>query len=399
MTFPVSYDDDNILFGDPADQKTLILSQAGLAYDTELFFESVVGVSAPAFIWMEGELIKVTGVNLDSLDVERDPAIAISHTTGMAGFIVIAAEHLNILRDRALATQKYQGLLGNDADKPASPQPTEVYIAIDTEKVYACIIAGQWSLLGGAKSHADTLIEGATDDHPQYYTDTRLTAWHDSLTGQHVTDGDNHDHRYGGGAGRVKTATVATLPNKGVGYIRLTTDTGELYIGTGATTWLAITGAPSGAIIMLQEADAALYGGACPPGWSRYTALDGKFPKGAPSGVSSPLNSGGASTHYHVYSQVPAHTHSVPQLDATSDSSGNHSHSFAFATLASGTGIGSQGAASAGDPVATSQDGTHTHTFSYPLMTTGSSGGSASANSSTVSSLPPYKEVVFCKKD
>ena len=340
MTFPASYDDDNILFGDLVDQRTLILSQGCLAADTELFFESVLGISAPTFLWMEGELIKVTGVNVDSLDVERDPSTATSHVAATAGFVVIAAEHLNILRDRAIATQKYQGLIGNDADKPASPQVTEVYIALDTQKVYACLTAGQWSLLGGVTAHADTLREGETDNHSQYYTDSRLTAWHDSLSGQHVTDGDNHDHRYGGGAGRVKTATVATLPNKGVGYIRLTTDTGELFLGTGATSWVAITGAPSGAIIMLQEADAALYGGACPPGWSRYTAMDGNFPKGAPSGVTSPLNSGGSLTHYHAYTQVPAHTHSVPQMDATSDSSGNHSHSFAFSTLASGTGGG-----------------------------------------------------------
>jgi len=36
---------------------------------------------------------------------------------------------------------------GNDADKPASPEVGDVYIATDTDKVYKCISAGTWSLI------------------------------------------------------------------------------------------------------------------------------------------------------------------------------------------------------------------------------------------------------------
>ena len=67
--------------------------------------------------------------------------------------------------------------------------------------------------------------------------------------------------------------------------------------------------------MMLQESDLPLYSNNCPPGWTRYTAMDGKFPKGAPAGIVTPLNSGGATTHTHTYSQVPAHTHSIAQID------------------------------------------------------------------------------------
>jgi hypothetical protein len=94
-------------------------------------------------------------------------------------------DHFNILRDRAVETQKYQGLVGLDAAKPASPAVSEVYIATDTNKVYVCVVAGQWSLLGGATSHADVQREGETDDHAQYYNDARLTAWH--MPGQDST--------------------------------------------------------------------------------------------------------------------------------------------------------------------------------------------------------------------
>ncbi len=399
MTF-YNYDTDALLYGDLADQKTLILNKPCTSEETELFFETVVGVSAPTFIRMEDELILVSQTKASSLMVTRDPSQAMPHVIGTAAYVVIAAQHLNILRDRAIEVQKCQGLVGNDADKPADPDIAEVYIALDTHKVYVCLTDGVWSLLGGATTHADVLREGESDDHLQYFTSDRLADWHNSLPGEHVTDGDNHDHSRGAGAGRVQIATSETLPgDKAVGSVRLATDTSELFIANTPGAWVAITGAPSGAVVMLTEADAASYGGACPPGWSRYVAMDGRFPKGAPSGISSPLNSGGVATHYHTYSQIPAHTHSIPAMNVTTPSDGSHSHNFPFSTLASGTGIASQTSATASDMRETSSGGAHTHTFTYPAFSTGSSGGSASANSSTASSLPPYAEVIFCKKD
>jgi hypothetical protein len=399
MTFPATYDDDNTLYGDLADQKSLVLRAGCTSLDTHLLVESTAGVTAPTFLRFGNEIAKVTTINPASIDVIRDPAAAASHTVGDALYMVVTAEHLNVLRDRAIETQKYQGLVGVDADKPSSPEVSEVYIATDTEKVYVCLVAGQWSLLGGAKSHADVQRDGETDDHPQYYTQSRLTAWHGSLGGEHVTDGDDHDHRYGEGACRVRTASAATLPNKGVGYVRLATDTSELFIGTGASTWVAITGAPSGAIMMLQESDLPLYNNNCPPGWTRYTELDGNFPRGATAGVTSPLLSGGATSHTHTYSQVPAHTHSIAQIDITTSSNGSHSHKYDYQSGSSGTGLSLTGSASSSSTVTTNSGGSHTHTITVPAATTGASGSVSTGTSSSASSLPPYKEVVFCKKD
>ena len=399
MTFPLSYDDKNDLLGDLADQKTLVLRASCTNTDTTLLFETVVGVDVPTWMRLGDELVYVTSVTANSAEVLRDPETATSHDVGEAAYLVITAEHLNIIRDRAIETQKYQGLIGDDADKPASPAVSEVYIALDTEKVYVCVVAGQWSLLGGARSHPDVQREGETDNHAHYYTQARLDAWHNSLGGEHVTDGDDHDHRYGEGAGRVKTATSATLPNKGVGYIRLATDTSELFIGTGAASWVAITGAPSGAIMLMQESDVASYGNACPPGWSRYTPLDGKFPKGAPAGQYSPLGTGGATTHTHTYSQVPAHAHTIPQMNTTTGGNGGHDHTFVFQSGSSGSGLSLTTSSSSSGSVSTGSGGDHTHTINYAATNTESSGGVASATSSAASSMPPYKEVVFCKKD
>jgi hypothetical protein len=398
MTFPTSYDDDSTLIGDLADQKTLILRAPCTNVDTLLRFETIVGVSVPTYIRLGNELIYMTGSSDNNATVVR-PGNATAHNTGDSAFIVLTAEHLNILRDRSIETQKYQGLVGLDASKPAVPEVTEVYVATDTQRVYVCLVAGQWSLLGGATSHADLLLNGETDDHSQYFTQDRLTAWHGTIGGDHVTDGDNHDHRYGTGAARVKTATAATLPNKGVGYVRLATDTSELFIGTGATTWIAITGAPSGAIMIMQQADLALYSNNCPPGWTRYTALDGRFPKGAPAGIITPLNSGGASTHTHTYSQVSAHSHTIADQTFNTSSDGSHKHTFTFQSGSSGSGLSLTASSSASSSVSTGSGGSHSHSITFPATTTATAGSVSTATSSAASSMPPYQEVVFCKKD
>ncbi len=397
MSFPTSYDDDSTLLGDLQDQKNLVLNFPCADVDTRLFFESIAEVSVPTYLRIQNELIRVTGLDEgdQSLTVVRGAGAA-NYLKGETASMVVVGEHLTTVRDRAVVTQKYQGLVGLDAAKPASPEVSMIYIATDTKKVYACTTSGVWSLLGGATTHADVQREGETDDHAQYFTLARLLAWHNAIVGEHVTDGDNHDHRYGG-VSRIATGTVGALGNKSVGHIRLATDTGELYLSQGSAVWVSVTGAPSGAIAVLLEADAAIYGGACPPGWSRYAALDGKYPKGLPSGGTTP-GTGGTGTHTHTYTQVPAHVHTIPAMNPTSGSGGSHSHSFAFSTLASGTGIAST-VYSGGGSVSTSSGGSHTHTFTYPAGNTASAGGGASGTSSSVSTEPPYQEVIFCKKD
>jgi hypothetical protein len=112
-----------------------------------------------------------------------------------------------------------------------------------------------------------------------------------------------------------------------------------------------------------------------PAGFTRETALDGKYPKGAPN-ATEPNQTGGASTHTHT---SPAHSHTLA----------DHSHSgrtdWAARTADETTGSGS-------GPL----DQDHYHNFNFA----GRSGGTTSADAvtySAVSNEPPYYTVIFIK--
>ena len=169
----------------------------------------------------------------------------------------------------------------------------------------------------------------------------------------------------------------------------------------------------------------AMFAGACPNGWTRYTALDGRFPKGAPSGVTSPLNTGGSTTHSHGYSQVPSHSHTVPSGGShghTMQSAGGHGHTvpsggahYHVLTIKDSSGGGNR--AEAGQDTgsiyttSTNTDGSHGHTVNSNgshAHTVDSGGahthttnaaGVASPTTNSANGEPPYKEVVFCQKD
>jgi hypothetical protein len=102
-------------------------------------------------------------------------------------------------------------------------------------------------------------------------------------------------------------------------------------------------GVPSGAIILWT-------GSSCPSAWSRFTALDGRFPRGA----STYGGTGGAETHAHSYSGT---------------SGGSNSSARGTAPTLSGdyTPPG------------------HAHTYS--------------GNTDSASNLPPYLNIIFCQKD
>lgn len=109
---------------------------------------------------------------------------------------------------------------------------------------------------------------------------------------------------------------------------------------------------------------------ACPAGWTRLTALDDKFPRGA----SSYGGTGGSSTHSHTGGGT-AHTHSV----------GGHTHTMRNTALGGGGSLSFMGIS--GNSQLTGLGGS-----GY----TGSGGG---ATISTSSHTPPYVDVVFCIKD
>ncbi len=110
-----------------------------------------------------------------------------------------------------------------------------------------------------------------------------------------------------------------------------------------------------------------------PAGWSRYTALDGKFPKA--SGAESAEATGGATTHTHTSS---SHTHAIAA----------HTHTFT-------TGARSNHAANRA-PTGLLSRKEHTHTGTSGAASGGTTDGTA-VTYAAFSNNPPYYEVIFIK--
>lgn len=329
-------------------------------------------------------------------------------------FLSLSGQHLNLLRDATMSAQQYLGLVGTDAGKEATPDQNKVYVASDTEKLYLATVASAWEWSGNRDNHAD--LEDITDPdaHTQYHTDGRALTWHNGLTGGHVIDGDTHDHGISTtlGAGRVQAGVSASRSGTPTyeREIYYETDNGLLYISKGSagpSDWVRITGAPAGGIVAFLEADiTSLYGGACPPGWSRFTALDDRFARGAPTGVTSPLNTGGSSgTHDHDYSWVAAHTHTVPSPSPiTTTTDGEHLHYYPTEGAGGGTALELQGA-SGSQLQDTADAGIHVHTLTIPAhgsnatkRSSDDAGGITPATTDTAGNMPAFQEVIFCEK-
>lgn len=114
-----------------------------------------------------------------------------------------------------------------------------------------------------------------------------------------------------------------------------------------------------------------------PDGFSRYTALDDKYPKGTADGV-NPGTTGGAETHTH---SSPSHSHSVSA----------HTH-----TGTTTTDKHEDGGTDANDNDL--WNGSHYHSFSVSSITS-QSVGSVSVTYSAYSNHPPYYEVIFIQAD
>ncbi len=139
---------------------------------------------------------------------------------------------------------------------------------------------------------------------------------------------------------------------------------------------------PSGMIAMFDTS--------CPSGWTRFTALDNRFPYGGASYGAA----GGSATHTHgagSYSAASAGDHQ--HMTNTRYMPGNNYVGIGTAPFGQGsTGwgcVGSVGGISSSfcgsNWDLTSSAGDHTH--------------SIAGTSGSASSLPPYVTVVWCKKD
>ena len=77
--------------------------------------------------------------------------------------------------------------------------------------------------------------------------------------------------------------------------------------GLQASEIASLGGVPLGTIILWS-------GSSCPSGWSRFTALDGRFPRGAATYGAT----GGSSTHSHTYSGTTSRAHFTDEAYARS---------------------------------------------------------------------------------
>lgn len=207
-------------------------------------------------------------------------------------------------------------------------------------------------------------IAKVSDLHPQSHTlASHSSKAHSELTG--VTSGQHHaqlhgsSHQWGGGDAIRLDNLAATEDNTDLNAT--TTKHGLLLkLGGGILNFLRADGAwavpqiaagvPSGLI--------AIFDAACPDGWTRVSAFDSKFLRGyATYGVV-----GGSVQHRH------SHDHPQDSVDQCGD----------YMEVESGFGEEVAGPA-------------HDHTFNLAAMQSSYATGN--------DHLPPYINVVFCKKD
>ncbi len=419
---PTAYDDDSSLLGDLIDQRNFQLQASINASDTTIPVSGNLGdINLPAYIAFvddTGELFyceTIAGDNKSFTGVTRGArgTLAQSHTAAAAMKLVFSGQHLDMMKEGTIAAQQYLGLAGTDASKAATPDLNEVYVATDTEKVHIATVAETWEWSGNRDDHADLDDLNDASIHTQYHNDGRALTWHDGLTGGHVTGGDSHTHGLtdAAGAGRVQAGVAASRSGTPTyeREIYYETDTEILYIAkdtSGPSDWVQIVGAPAGQISPFLEADiTSLYGGACPPGWTRFTALDDKYARGAPTGVTSPLNTGGGLTHSHEYTEVAAHTHTVPSVPVAMSGVGTHNHYWLKEGSSSTQAMNySQNSETGSSDV--DYAGIHQHSMTIPAhdttsakRTSDNAAGIATGTTSTESNVPSYQEVIFCEKD
>jgi hypothetical protein len=125
---------------------------------------------------------------------------------------------------------------------------------------------------------------------------------------------------------------------------------------------------PAGAVVVWDQS------GVCPVGYTRVGALDGRFLRGA----ATPGGTGGAASHVHGIS----HTHGL----------GTHTHSGT-------TGVTDDKPGTAGGPQNNASSLSHAHNFTTAGPSSNLTNGPGPGATSSASSLPPYADVLFCRKD
>ena len=409
VNFPASYEDNSTLLGPLEERETVVVKTSISVASLQVTFdEPLPNLEGPCMIvfeggelwWVEDANITVAGgdtiISLSDFSQRAyHNSILQPHNAGEKAYITVVETHINQYKRAIEALQQNGFLLGTAAEKSSYESGAvagEGWLETDTGHVYYCFSAGTFTRVDYF-SHEDLSGVG-DDDHTQYHTDGRADTWHAGVSGSHISSGDDHDHfttdegsavlRIHGGVDASRGSP--TYP----GQIYFSTDTAEggtLFLSSDGIDWDKISGAPTGAI--------AAYESSCPSGWTRFTALDGKYiyVDNTTSG-----SSGGAHTHLHDYSEIREHYHDMDTPSgANMTNPGNHSHQWRHNT-GSGTSTRRARTSIVTGSITTTSNGSHSHSATIPA-TVSSQTGVASPQTTTENSEPPYKEVVFCQKD
>lgn len=143
----------------------------------------------------------------------------------------------------------------------------------------------------------------------------------------------------------------------------------------GDGTWATPSGGGSGDV---PSGLIAIFDTSCPTGWTRFTALDNRFPRGAASYGTT----GGSESHGH-------------DIVGNTANAGTHQHGFSGTTASNQSNSVDRGAGAN----ATASSAQHSHDFSGTTASDGNHSHSMDFDSGSTNHLPPYINVVFCKKN
>jgi len=384
------------------DKFTFVVSEA--LDDSELGIDITSGVDAfvvPCIINIEDELIHIESKSSPTLTASASGrgyggTTAAAHDSGVTGYIPLTAEHYDEMIVGAAAVRKY--ICRTVASLPATGLEEEYDIVEYADEIYMYTGSG-WERIGITLSHDSWRNLSSGDPHPVYYTESRLETAHDNISGEHVTDGDSHDHLEGTGIGAIDTtmSRIASPPTYD-GEVVLDTTSGVLYVSyidsppAAVADWIEVIGAPTGLVMAFDPSNLS---GACPTGWSRYTALDEKFVRGTSS---SSQTTGGSASHVHTFTKIIDHEHSISSQAMNTTSTKSHTH-----RVGTSTGGGADDSplrwlsSGSGAHVSSSSSGGHTHTITMSNDT--QSTGEAAPETSSVNGEPSYQKVVWCQKD
>lgn len=306
------------------------------------------------------------------------------HLVNEKAYITLVSAHWKAYKEAIEKLQKYGIRVA--ASAPSSPQVGEAYLNTTDGRIYVCFTAGTWTA-ASFHSHNDLSNRHETDPHPQYMgtVNSNFNNWHTALGGVHVEGGDQHSH-WNYPIRRIRSGNSASRGSPTcVGDFYYDTEQDKLFVSANGSTWQEFSSVPSGAI--------AIFTTSCPPGWSYYNTLHGRFVKAGNYQVG-----GSTSGHSHSITAVPAHYHSFSR-SATTSSTGTHRHD--SSVYEESTTLYNAGGHEFMNPEVTkltASGGSHTHTVTVPSQTT-SVVGDATVYTSTDYAEPPNANVIFCKKD